>query len=55
MPIPGLVQVIVDTETPMGTVVWPAIGLLCGHCSFVRVHSAFPSSEQAAAFMQQSH
>jgi hypothetical protein len=52
MPIPGLVHVIVDTETPAGTFGWPAIGLLFSHCSSMRLHSAYPSIEQALAVMQ---
>jgi hypothetical protein len=52
MPIPGLVNLMVDTETPLGTLGWPGIGLLCGQCSFVRIHSAFPSIEQAKAVMR---
>ena len=55
MPIPGLIHIVIDTETPMGTFGWPAIALLCGHCSFVRIHSAFPSIEQARAVMEASN
>ena len=51
MPIPGIVNLMVDTETPLGTVGWPSIGLVCYHCSFVRIHSAYPSIEQAMAVL----
>lgn len=45
IPLPGLVHVEIESQTPRNRVSMPAVGMICGHCSFLRVHTVSPAMD----------